>query len=225
MAKKESGQAPRKLTLEERREARTAKFGEQLAPLHGANPDDWALIYSHSFQYILEHWNGKKGASSSDSAGANDNTDADDVTALGYGFSLGNKDALFRVEKEDCVYEAFVLLVLKNPSFETLGQARAWIARTAAHLYANEWSRAYRAEKSIVPSLQREGDTRYTSNLDAAVSGAIEAAGRMLGRNLTGQEEKVLSKHITGEVEKDTETVKKFVERRLYQQALSQRGR
>ena len=227
MAKKEGGQKPLNKTWRKRKEERKLRFGEQLAPLHGANPDDWALIYDHSFNYIQAHWTGEKGAGSSNSTDSAD--DDDDApkrgNSLGQGISMGNVNTFFKISKDDCIYEAFVLLVLKNPSFETLGQARAWIAKTAANVYANEWSRAYRIERQVTSSLQRADDTRYTSNLEAVMGAAQDAAEQMLKRKLTSEEEKELVGRITGETEKDAETVKKFVSRKLSEQLRSKRGR
>ena len=226
MAEKESGQKPLNKTWRKRKEERKVRFGEQLVPLHGANPDDWALIYDHSYEYIRAHWTGEKGAGSSGSA---DSADDDDSAAkhgnsLGHGSSTGNVNMFFKVSKDDCIYEAFVLLVLKNPSFETLGQARAWIAKTAANVYANEWSRAYRIERQVASSL-RPDRQQFTSNLEAMMSAAQDAAEQMLKRKLSREEEKELIGLITGETEKDAETVKKFVARILSKQLRSKRGR
>ena len=73
------------------------RFGEQLVPLHGSNPDDWALIYSHSYDYVLGHWTGKKGGDSSGSDnGANDNL-------AGHGVSLGNVKSFLKVDRKECL--------------------------------------------------------------------------------------------------------------------------
>ena len=227
MAKKESDQKPLNKTWRKRKEERKVRFGEQLVPLHGANPDDWALIYDHSFNYIQAHWTGEKSAGdsdSADSAGDDDDDAAEHGNNLGHGNSVGNVNMFFKVSRDDCIYEAFVLLVLKNPSFETLGQARAWIAKTAANVYANEWSRAYRIERQVVSSL-RPDRQQFTSNLEAMMGAAQDAAEQMLKRKLSGEEEKELIGLITGETEKDVETVKKFVSRVLSKQLRSKRGR
>ena len=200
------------------------RFGEQLVPLHGANPDDWALIYSHSYDYVLGHWTGKKGGGSSGS----DNGVNDDLA--GHGVSLGNVKSFLKVDRKECLDEAFVLLVLKNPSFETLGQARAWIAKTASNLYANEWSRAYRAERRVVSSLQREDDGSYSDSISKAIADdaknisimddANSKAEELLGRKLSKKERGALASLFTGDDKKDMEIMEAFVSE-LY----SKRGR
>lgn len=138
MAKKDSPHAEKKESpiREKNRGMRNREFDfeRHLADIHGDNPDDWFMIYSHSYNYVLERME----RSVSESAGAQALEDTEDTREKQFTQSV----SLAQVSAEelrDFLDDAFVLLVYKAPVFKTLGQASAWVMYTAFNLAASEY--------------------------------------------------------------------------------------
>ena len=139
------------------RRNREFDFGKHLAPIHGDNPDDWIMIYNHSYYYILDHWENRKafapeGGSRDDEEGAYFAETNDVIGSLA---QIGNDD------RETCLQDAFVLLIYKQPVFTTLGQARAWLAYTAANLAGTEYKNRKKGTLDVTdPYLSEEAYER-----------------------------------------------------------------
>ena len=140
MAKKDSPHAEKKESpiREKNRGMRNREFDfeRHLADIHGDNPDDWFMIYNHSYNYVLTRME----RSVSESAGAQAQASEDTEDTREKQFTQSVSLAQVRAEElEDFLNDAFVLLVYKAPVFKTLGQASAWVMYTAFNLAASEY--------------------------------------------------------------------------------------
>ena len=141
MAKKDSPHAEKKESpiREKNRGMRNREFDfeRHLADIHGDNPDDWFMIYSHSYNYVLERM--ERSVSESAVAQALEDTeDTEDTREKQFTQSVSPAQVSAE-ELRDFLDDAFVLLVYKAPVFKTLGQASAWVMYTAFNLAASEY--------------------------------------------------------------------------------------
>lgn len=165
MAKKDSPHAEKKESpiREKNRGMRNREFDfeRHLADIHGDNPDDWFMIYSHSYNYVLERME----RSVSESAGAQALEDTEDTRENQFTQSVSPAQVSAE-ELRDFLDDAFVLLVYKAPVFKTLGQASAWVMYTAFNLAASEYKVRNKGYSSAGDSLFTEDEYRRRQSLD-----------------------------------------------------------